>query len=308
MTEDLCFDSVRRHFAYGLVRLSGDFVIADKNIKAERTHVFPRRGAGVIKYTEDAGAGLFLLKEKEGENIAVSFKNGDKAINAVAIRERNGSILLLLHPLISAASLGRGGKMPKAYAINILKIIYGENIENNFSGEEFFSAESIAIKRPVLITTAVKSISEKLNKTNFKSSITFDLGSMRLGLSRAVDFNTVIYALTEILALENTFSDGKSAKINFTFTEETLDITLVALMKGKNINDGKMLSRLFSEALLLFGINASVQFDSNGFISARASVNSEIAGSTVREPIISVFDAIWGYFDYGMEYYGFGEE
>lgn len=308
MMNTTAFDSVKKHFGYGLVKLSADLKIIDKNIKAESFRVFPRRGANVRPVIENGKKRLTEMSDKLGDNAIIEFQNGINRVNAFAIRDFDGGIMLLLHPLISTASLGRGGKMPKSYAINILKIIYEENLENNFSGNEFISYESTAIKRPMLIATVVKSLSEKLKNTNFKNLITFDFDCTRLGLSLAVDFNTVIYALTEILALENTFSNGKSAKIDFVFTEETLDITLNAVMKKKDINDGRTLSRLFSEALLLFGISAFVKFTRDGFIFAKASVNLETAGSTAREPAIFFLNSIWGYFDYSMDYYALGEE
>lgn len=299
------FDSVRKRFGYGLVKLSADLKIIDKNVKAESFRVFPKRGASIIPIVESGEKSLREMSDKRGDNAVVGFRSGLNRVNAFAIRDLDGGIMLLLHPLITSATLGRKGKMPIAYALNVLKIIYGERIEGRLSRREIFPLTSALVKNTVLVTTAMRNIAEKLSKTDFKSVITFDLGRTEAVLSSAVNFNSVIYALTELLALESAFSDGRSARIDFEFTQETVDIILTAAMKD-TVSDASVLSRLFSEALLLFGISATVRFSSDGYVFARASVPTELATSTAREPSVLVDGALWGYFDYSMKYYGFG--
>ena len=299
------FDNIRKHFSYGLVRLSSELKVIDKNRKAEEYRVFPKRGASVSKFTRNIGK-LAALSLIEGDNIAVSFSDGIKSVEALAIRENSGEILVLLHPLLCSLTLGKGGKVPVAYGVNILKIIYGESLEGTFSRKDLFPFSSFSVKETTLVTTAVSNIAERINKINFKNSITVNFERMENSLSRCVDFRLVVYALTEILSLENIFSDGKSGRINISCEGETLDITLAARLKGKPISDSGIFQRLFSETLSLCGVNASLDFSKDGCLYAKASINTDITNAYVREDGVYIENAVFGYFDYAMNYYGFG--
>ncbi len=307
MIKDLMFDKVRSNFGYGLVKLSADMKIIDKNVKAVQTRVFPKRGASVLSLTDDGGKKLLALSDKIGDNTVISFTDGIKRVEALAVREQSGEITLLLHPLITSVTLGKNGKMSTAYGKNILGIIYGENIEKTYSADEIFPFSHISVKRLTLVTTAVKMIAEKLSKINFKNSITVNFDGMESSLSLALDFTSATYALTEILSLENTFSDGKSATVTFSCAEKTFDVTLKARMKKTAVSDSTVFNRLFTEALSLVGVDAKVELTSDGFIFAKASVKTEITTSYVREPGVYIEEALFGYFDYAMRYYCFGE-
>ncbi len=248
------------------------------------------------------------MSDKHGENITVSFSDGIKTVNAVAIREKDGNILLLLHPLISSLTLGRSGKMSRAYGINILSIIYGEKINNTISVKDIFPFYDFTVKRLTLVSTAMREVSEKLRKVNFKNKITVNFENMNISISKAVDFTTVVYVLAEILSVENTFSDGKSAVLTFCSTENTLDIILKARSKKKPVNNYEIFARLFCESLRLYGVHAQLDISSDGFIIAKASINTEITTSYVREPGVYIEEAIWSYFDFCMDYNAFGEK
>ncbi len=307
MVKDFTFDKIRMNFGYGLVKLSSDMKIIDKNIKAEQTRVFPKRGASVLKLTEDGGRKLLSLSNNAGDNTAVSFSDGIKRVEALAVREESGEITLLLHPLITSVTLGKNGKTSVAYGKNILAVIYGETVEKTYSADEIFPFSHISVKRLTLVTTAVKMISQKLSRINFKNSITVNFDSMQSSLSLALDFTAVTYALTEILSLENTFSDGKSSTVTFSCAGGVFDIALKARMKKNAMSESEIFARLFSDALRLVGVEAEVRFGTDGFISAKASVKTELTTSYVREPGVYIEEAVFGYFDYAMRYYGFGE-
>ncbi len=307
MVKDYTFDKVRMNFGYGLVKLSPDMKIIDKNLKANAARVFPRRGASVLSLTEDRGKKLFSLSQRAGDNAVISFSDGIKRVEALAIREESGEILLLLHPLITSVTLGKNGKTSVAYGKNIIAIIYGENIEKTYSIDGIFPFSHVSVKRLTLVTTAVNMISEKLGKINFKNSITVNFDSMQSSLSLALDFTAVTYALAEILSLENSFSDGKGSTVTFSCSGGTFNITLNARMKKDAITEGEIFGRLFSDALKLVGVDAEVKFGTTGFISAKASVKTEITTSYVREPGVYIEESVYGYFDYAMNYYGFGE-
>ena len=157
------FDTVRKHFGYGLVKLSSDFKILDKNEKADEYRLFPKRGASVLKFTKDVDK-ITSLSFIEGDNALITFCDGIKRIQALVIRERSGKMLVLLHPLICSMAFSRGGKAPIAYGINILNVIYGERIEKSISPEEIFPFSSFSVKELTLVTTAVSKIVEKINK------------------------------------------------------------------------------------------------------------------------------------------------
>ena len=307
MVKDFMFDKVRMNFGYGLVRLSPDMKIIDKNIKATETHVFPKRGASVIGLTDDRGKKLNELSGKAGDNTVVSFCDGIKRVEALAIREEGGEIMLLMHPLITSVTLGKNGRTSSAYGRNILSIIYGENIEKTYSIDEIFPFSHVSVKRLTLVTTAVSMIAEKLGRINFKNSITVNFDSMQQSLSLALDFTALTYALTEILSLENTFSDGKSSTVTFSCDGEAFNITLNARMKKNAVTESEIFGKLFVDALKLVGAQAEVKSGSDGFIFARVSLKTEMTTSYVREPGIFIEEAVYGYFDYAMHYYGFGE-
>jgi len=308
MISDKQFDKIQNHFGYGLVRVSPEFKLIDKNIIADKARVFPKRGASILKLASDGGIRLISLSEKEGENIAVSFSDGIKTVNALAIREKNGNIILLIHPLISSVTLGKNAKASRAYGINILNLIYGEKIEKSLSVNDIFPFSPMSVKRLMLVTTAMKSIAERLSLINFKNSITLNFESMEKRLSKAVDFTAVVYALTEILSLESTFSDGKSAIITFSSTDDTLDIILNSRLNKNCLSDTEIFSRLFSDALKLVGVDATVKFGGDGFLFAKASVSTELTTSYVRVPGVYVEEAVWAYFDYVICMYGLGEK
>lgn len=308
MVKDYTFDKARMNFGYGLVKLSSEMKIIDKNLKAKDTRVFPKRGASVLSLTDDGGRKLFSLSDRAGDNAVISFSDGIKRVEALALREESGEITLLLHPLITSVTLGKNGKTSVAYGKNILAIIYGENIEKTYSADEIFPFSHVSVRRPTLVTTAVNMIAEKLSKINFKNSITVNFDSMQSSLSLALDFTAVTYALAEILSLENTFSDGKGSTVTFSCSGGAFNITLNARLKKNSVTEGEIFGRLFSDALKLVGVDAEVKFGTNGFIFARASVRTEMTTSYVREPGVYIEESVYGYFDYAMNYYGFGKK
>ena len=303
MNAELTFDKARLRLGYGLVRLGKDFKIIDKNLRAEKTGVFPKRGASILKYTDSGKKALTSLSEKTGDNTVISVSNGIKRLEALAIREAGGAITLLLHPLICSFTLGKSGRTSISYGEGLLKTVYGESIERALSLDEIFPLFPISVKHLTRVTTAVEMICEKISKLSFKDPITVNFEGIEKSLFAAVNFTALIYAFSEILSVENTFSDGKGASITFKGSGESFDIFLEARMRKNAASDGDLFARIFSEALRLIDVTAEVSFSADGFLYARASVKTEVATSFVREPGVYVEEAIFGYFDYSMKYY-----
>ena len=172
MTAELLFEKSLKNFGYGLVRLGSNFKIIDKNLIAEEIGVFPKRGASILKLVEYGGRSLRSLSDRAGDNTVISLSNGIKSIEALAIREENGNVMLLLHPLICSFTLGKSGRMSSVYGLGLLKMIYGEKVERGLNVSEMFPHSPLSVKRLTLVTTTVSMIAEKLSKIALKSSIT----------------------------------------------------------------------------------------------------------------------------------------
>jgi hypothetical protein len=243
------FSKNLKSFGYGLVRLSSDFKIIDKNIAAENHYIFPKRNSKILDICKFGKESLLGISDKTGDNAVVWLSDGVKTLTVLAIREDGESILLLLHPLVSriALSLNKERKLPRAYAMRILEIIYGLPVKSPVSAKELFPFTDISSKSKVLLGDALVRTKEKLQNINFKNKISFDFDEKNIKTLKCLDFSLFVYAVSEILAVENTFSDGQGSKITFSVSETSVDITLKSSVKAKADDSTYIYGRLFSE-------------------------------------------------------------
>ena len=100
------FGSVLNNIRLGLVRIAPDMSIVDKNKTADILLPLSGRGQCISDYLQNA----FSLGKERGAAKAVLLKGNGGDCIAAAIREGSGSILLIMHPVLSVHALLYGNK------------------------------------------------------------------------------------------------------------------------------------------------------------------------------------------------------
>lgn len=311
------FNKALMNLSYGLVRLSPEFKIIDKNTAAEDIIGLPRRGSGIRTMTEDNGKSLEALGEKRGKATVVTLRENSRRINALALREDRESILLFFHPMLSVLTRGlsRGiiSKIVAFYSENILDILKEASQHKGVSyfknaglpDKTFFS--DLTVPRNFTVATALKLLTEKLDKVDLKKSLTVVVDRMDDCWAKTVNFTVFEYTVTELISVLGLYGSGEKAVMHIIPESRFLKIIVRDKMNHKISVSDRYFGRIFSEIMKLIDVGSKVTMKDDGDFEINVYIPVKQAEYVLREPLPVTEKEFWSYFDYCMEYYGFGK-
>lgn len=300
------FGSAYSELKYGLVRIDGRGVIIDKNEMAEAILPLPRRGSSMLGIMLGDGK-LDGLADAVGSSLAVVLENEGIRRNAVAFRESSGTVLLLLHPLLSTLHLGHNGahfkKILSFYSKNILSAL--ESAENNRNSyfrmaslpdKTFFGGMSV--NNYYVLKNAVDKTAKKLENTELSKELKVVVENPPRDARLGVVLTHIEFVLSELLSVRELYGEEKEAVLYIGYA----DSCLVFALKDKITPSGKLdecFFKVFSEIMKLIDVGSYVEISDSGELLLKAYIPYIKINSLANTPP----HAEWSYFDYSRAYY-----
>lgn len=311
---DFKFNSVIHRMRYGLVRLTPDFKIIDKNKVADMLLPFPKRNSSIMRMLEEPSE-LEALKNEKGAADSCRIRGDGKTVGAIAIREKSGNILLFFHPLLTALCSDKNNikvkKILRYYGKYILDIIY-----QAADGEGIYTVKSMGMpdrnffinfgeERAVRLSEGLKAVARKLSITDFKNNITVLVENNTDCVFKCVNFNTLMYVVTEQLSLLSSVGLGINSKVHIYADTNFLYVTVEDRMKEGATKADEYLARLFAEIIHLLKVYTDVRFKRDTFESTVAIPITEFSYK-LREIPVTTEDECWGYYAYCLDFWNMG--
>ena len=98
---ELKFNKTLMQMRFGVVRLTPEMRIIDKNEVADKLFALPKRNSSIAKLLDDPRE-LEALKNEKGAAVTCRLKGNGKIIGVIAIREKSENIILFFHPFLVA--------------------------------------------------------------------------------------------------------------------------------------------------------------------------------------------------------------
>ena len=310
----LKFNSIIQKMRYGLVRLTPEFRIIDKNKVADLLFDLPKRNSSVIRLLENP-AELEALRKEKGAALTCRLRRNGKTVGAVAIREKSGNVLLFFHPLLTAVCSDKNSikvqKILKYYGKYILDIIYQAS-----GGEGIYTVKSVGIsdsgyfinfgeERSVRLSEGLKAVARKLSVTDFKNNVTVLVENNTDCVFKCVNFNTLMYVVTEQMALLSSVGLGINSKVHIYADTNFLYVTVEDRMKEIATKADEYFARIFVEIIHLLKVYTDVKFKRDTFESTVAIPISEFSYK-LREIPVTTEGEYWGYYAYCLDFWNMG--
>lgn len=332
MTNDILFSPELKKLSLGLLRLTPDLRITDKNPAIEKAIKLPRRGADFSKFCIDTEARerLEKLPESPASLCVITVNSAGKSPRLLALREKDGNILLILHPLLSTLDTSiSGDKIEKVlipHAEQILKILdfpellYDIYTNDKNKTEPFRTAlsyakapESFNIKNICPLEFAVRNTTDMLSEFDLKKELSFIIDPSVTAFGQFIDLSRFVYVLAEMLDTDALLAPAEASTVRISSERSgsgagMLSGTLNIILTGRGTKPSPLYSirlGLLSEILSLLGVHFKRRFDPDGHFMLGASIPLEGQPYRLREPEIAEIGAFFdSYLRYALEFYG----
>lgn len=293
---------------FGLVRLTAELTVVDKNKMADVIFPLPRRNGSVADIIKNSAKQLGELGKECGSAVAVTLKGDKIARNAVAFRERDGGILLLLHPLLSTVYFEKRDRtfkrMLSYYAQGIYAIIEEMERKSVFSSTRVASLQSVMpndySQRDYLsVKSAVKRAVDKVSAAVLKKKLTVVVDKIYARSARGVIFSKLEYALSELIVLRELYGESDDAVIEIGITEDCLSVTLRDRVAVDSVVHYYV--RIFCEILKILDIGSYSRLNENGELTMRTFIPFARTNSLMCDDFKTELDQ-YGYFEYCLAY------
>ncbi len=268
----------------------------------------PRRGGSIERVLCKGAARLNELGAACGSAVAVTLTENKLRRNAVAFRERDGGILLFLHPLLSTAyfefSDRNFKRMLAHYAAGIYAII--EEMESK-SGFAYCKVASLPDMTPFeyaqrdyySVQSAIKRAVDKISQLVLRKKLTVVVDKMYSESARGVLFSRLEYALGELIAVHELYGKADDAVIEIGVTEDCLTVTL----RDKISSDtaAEYYIRIFEEILKILDIGSYARLTESNELVLRAFVPFVRTSSLMCDEFAMEWEN-FGYIEYCLAY------
>ncbi len=323
MKNDTIFTPELRKLSLGLIRLSPDLKIIDKNKASENILELPSRGVNFLKLCADDQSleRLKGLVKKYGAFGIVSVLAGNRTLSAAVFRERDGNILIVLHPMLTAidaaANKERAESVLGQYSKQILDALTSEDeIYELFPDESERAGMSLQkkvwgaseiyfnlnIKNICPLEHAVNKIIEKLENTDLKKSFTFIIDKSVRSFGLFIEMSRLLYVLTEMMDAAAVIAPDGVCTVRITADTDILNITLIDRSKLKNARLRDIRIKILSVVFSLLGVDINKRLENNGHIILSATVPLEKQPYRLREPEIG--EELVSYLSFSLAFYG----
>ena len=304
------FNPVLKKLHFGIIRLSDNFKIIDKNPAATRLFPSLRKNSDFSKLCCDKH-NLEKLTNI-GNNIAnhsvffviYSFNS----ICTIALRDRDGSILLLFHPItarLDASHIPSLEKVISANAKALLELITSDKADTDeyISKKDLKVIDSFSefnIKKVFPVKQIVAIIADSLSSLDLKKQFTLVIDSSTSDFGIFTDLSKALYVLTEMLATDFSLSPRSNASVKISVDSGFFNI-IISDKRSKTLDlNEKIRLSIVSEFLSIFGVQIRFSQSSGSYFLLSASIPLEEMPYRLRKP--EFFEI--AFIAYALAFYG----
>ena len=314
------FGQVLMSIRYGLVKLTPELKLIDKNHVADALIELPRRGASVKGILFDGGKAFSSLGTRCGDTVDIAFNVRGRRMIAVALRERSGNVICLIHPLLAALERGRVGTRISRLAASCSRNLVSIFEEAETSGV-FLSTRQPSFSpvdclnymypdRMMSVASAFTNTVEKLKNIDLNKLLTVVVDNIADKWSGMVNLAVMQFAVTELLNVFETFGKGENAILHIGVGNSSVRLVLRDKLMREPTESDVYTVRIFSELMKLVGAGSEVKIRPDGSFWFKVFVYVEekhLEHLTLKQPTPIVEGEYWSYLDYAMEYLSFGK-
>lgn len=311
------FGLVLRNFVHGVVRVSSDLKLVDKNPAAEKLLLLPRRGSNIGAYIKDGGKCLVELEKRYGSVTPVVFKGFTRDLIAFAFREDSKNILILFEPILSAYYTSCiKKKVPRVvsfYSRIILSILTDADTKGEchyacgYLGNILSYDEDGKTKFFYNLEHAIPVIDKKLRNIDFTKTIIIVFGKFYNPKTTFLDMRAVQYLLSELLLTLELYGANNKASIYINQTEDSLCFTVRDKLSRKITKSDGYYARIVTEILRLINVESEIKLSKEGELVFFASVPIVHDARYVHIPQPLSEEEMWGFLNYCLDYFGYGK-
>ena len=307
------FDAVYNGLKYALIRLSPELKLIDFNPAARELVLLPRRNACAKKVLEKNGEALEMLGQSFGCAVNLVFISGNKHINSVAMRERDGYILCFIHPLLTAVSGVRLNaalsKLASFYAKNILLIL--EEAEKSKHRFHYRMAEmscnacykELSHNKYYSLSSVFKALSRKLSNLDLRVQLTVVFDDIRSVWSEAVNGAVVQFVVAEMLSVFESYGTGDKAVLHIGYSSNHMHVFLRDRLARELTDSDDYFLRIFSELMKIIDVGCDIRILDNGRFYIKTYIPTERKFCRLKKKPPMMQDSDFTYYDYCLDNY-----
>lgn len=257
------FDSASKKLVYALMRITPDMKIADKNSAARKYTFLPRVGSDILKFCGEYAKRMIDVQNGIRKATVIPFRQIGKTLYAAVIREENGCLLMIFHPLlIFVGTSNNQNKLEKAIASCAEKLRLSatltEKKKPSFpSSNEFLLASCFTPSR-INGKEAMKLIEASSRLLNFKKKLIFDIPSEESIPMVFVEYSKLLYAFAEIISFASSISSASDITVTVSFCQNFMTVVASGNSEHKITGARKLYFDIFSAVMHCMGIGARI--------------------------------------------------
>jgi len=311
--EEKGFGAVCKGIKYGLIRITNDLKLIDYNQTAKSLVMLPRRNARINKVLYKGGEALKSLGAALGSSVNLVFLSGARYLNSIAIRERDGNILCVLHPLFAVVNQSRFvhelGKLTSFYAKNMLLMI--EEAEGRRLNLGFrMAAPSVAMyyrdmsnDHYATVVMGVEALLEKLKNTDLNKELTVVVDRISTGWAALINMLVVQFVVSELLSVFEFYGAGEKAVMHIGYSDKHLFVYLRDKLASPLTDSEKYFLRMFSEMMRMVNVGCEARIDNTGRFVIKTYIPTTFETKHLRAGWTKTSAEAWSYLDYSLENY-----
>ncbi len=277
----------------GLLRLSFDLNLIEKNRYADMYMKIPRKGAGFANalFSDESFEALKALSREKGSYLPVRFKNTDTVRQGLAVRIKDDGLAVVFHTSFSMAD-----HLGAKYSSDVLRVIaqcvvniYEPNIfaltdvrqPIVFSVNNSYDTENRKGANIVFLSDSAAMMKKIIKKIRPVGLLRLELMPTLMTRASYVDMSVIAYALSELFACSLLYSARTSVKISVGYSNGAVEMKATGdyLISSEKLGKIAPTDRANIRFVLVAGVLSAIG------ISASADVSDGRFSITLSYPV-----------------------
>lgn len=257
------FDPASKKLVYGLIRISPDMKIVDKNSAARKYTFLPRVGSNILKFCGEYAKRLTDVQNGVRKATVIPFRQIGKTLYAAVIQEENGCLLMIFHPLlIFVGAHTTEQELEKAIAACAEKLRLSASIPEKEkprfpSSNEHLLARCFTRSR-IHSTKAMKLLLEATKLLNFDKTLHIVIPDEKSIPLVFVEYSKLLYAFSEIVSFASSLSSTPNVTVTVSFYHDFMAVIASGNSERKITRARKLYFDIFSAVMHCMCIGAKI--------------------------------------------------
>ncbi len=257
------FDSAAKKLIYALMRITPDMRIADKNSAARKYTFLPRVGSDIRKFCGEYAKRLTDVQNGVRKATVVPFRQIGRTLYAAVIREENGCLLMIFHPLlIFVGANTEQDKLEKALSACAEKLRLSTTTPEKEkpslpSSNEYLLARCFTRSR-LDGGSAMKRLEEAISLLNFNKKLRFAIPDRKSIPLVFVEFSKLLYSFAEIVSFASSLSNDSLITVTVSFCPNFMTVVASGDSEHRITSARKLYFDIFTTVMHCIGVGARI--------------------------------------------------